>query len=130
MSDMTQADCIRARLGWIAETKQQFAITINSPMSRSGLAGGHWIKGTWDGGNWQAKVYPGVSMSGYGIPEFPYISKLMMSDGKQLVLNYDRGWDVRPKSPEVKQAYQEIGRAAMIWVQKHIDTGRHRRPGS
>lgn len=36
------------------------------------------------------------------------ISKLQIKDGDVTVLNYDRGWDVKPESPEVLAAYQTI----------------------
>lgn len=35
------------------------------------------------------------------------ISKLSINKGKQLLCNYDRGWDVEPKE-EVKKFYNEI----------------------
>ncbi len=57
---------------------------------------GNWKKGTIDGIKFQAKVYEKPSEE-YGI-DGGHVSKLWI-DG---MANYDRGWDVRPKTAEAK----------------------------
>ena len=57
---------------------------------------GNWIEGTINGARFHAKVYG--EGSEFGINE-GRVSKLWVRDEgkKQTILNYERGWDVRPK---------------------------------
>jgi hypothetical protein len=68
----------------------------------------YWTSGkitTMPGYTFTAKVYD--EPSSHGI-EGGKISKLQIKkDGKQVV-NYDRGWDERPKTPEQKEALHRI----------------------
>lgn len=50
-----------------------------------------------------AKIYDEGSM--YGINE-GRISKLTLKQGKETVANYDRGWDIPPKTTEAKKALE------------------------
>jgi len=56
-----------------------------------------WIDGTINGHTFQAKVYD--EGSEFGINE-GRVSKLWVRDeaGRQTIMNYERGWDVRPKT--------------------------------
>ena len=54
---------------------------------------------------WSAKVYD--EGSAYGI-KGGRISKLGISQDGKVVCNYDRGWDVRPQTPEAKQVYNML----------------------
>lgn len=45
--------------------------------------------------------------SDYGIDE-GRISKLMLKRDGRVVCNYDRGWDIRPRDPETKQALASL----------------------
>lgn len=45
--------------------------------------------------------------SDYGIDEGK-ISKLMLKRDGRVVCNYDRGWDIRPRDPETKQALASL----------------------
>ena len=96
--------------------------------------GGQWITGTWDGGTWGALVFSEPSEA-YGIPEFPHISKLYMNPKgmpgmRDVVVNYDRGWDVRPNTTELKKGYQEIASAATAAAKKAAAAGWYSRPGA
>lgn len=96
--------------------------------------GGQWITGTWDGGTWGALVFSEPSEA-YGIPEFPHISKLYMNPKGMpgfvdVVVNYDRGWDVRPSTPETKKGYQEIAKAVTEAAKKAAAAGWYSRPGA
>ena len=71
-----------------------------------------WITGWYvkDGKGYyiNAKVY--MEPSEYGINNGP-VSKFSISDEKDnLILNYDRGWDIKP-APEYKEVYREILKA-------------------
>ena len=51
--------------------------------------------------------------SQYGI-DGGCISKLMIKDNTQddkIVVNYDRGWDIKPETPEAAAAYETVLRA-------------------
>jgi hypothetical protein len=66
-----------------------------------------WVQGETTGGyRFQAKVFDNGSE--YGIDN-GRVSKLEIrwADGGILV-NYDRGWDVKPRTPEVKAAYDRV----------------------
>lgn len=54
---------------------------------------------------WEAKVYDEGSQFGINKGR---ISKLWISQDGEQVCNYDRGWDVRPKTPEAKQVYNML----------------------
>lgn len=36
------------------------------------------------------------------------ISKLMLKENGNIVLNYDRGWDIKPTTPNAKVALKEL----------------------
>ena len=64
-----------------------------------------WKKGTLEIGksvfSYWVKVYE--EGSEYGIDEGK-ISKLMLKRDGRVVCNYDRGWDIRPRDPDTRQA--------------------------
>lgn len=96
--------------------------------------GGQWITGTWDGGTWSAMVFSEPSEA-YGIPEFPHISKLAINPKDKpgiggVIVNYDRGWDIKPSTPELQKAYREIAQAATAEVKKAVKQGWYARTGS
>lgn len=73
----------------------------------------NWVMGEHEGGySFDALLFD--LSSEYGINE-GRVSKLMIKktgtegwDPRYAVVNYDRGWDVRPKTPEVRKVYKEI----------------------
>jgi hypothetical protein len=96
--------------------------------------GGQWITGTWNGGTWGALVFSEPSEA-YGIPEFPHISKLYMSPkGKpgfgDVIVNYERGWDIKPNTPETMKAYREIAQMVTAAAKKAAASGWYSRTGS
>ena len=109
---------MRVYRGSRSGAKAKFAVTITGRQGRQpGIPGG-WLTGSWDGGKWAALVFAEGSEV-YGLPEFRNISKLWIADtkGKEIV-NYDRGWDVKPATPEARQAFMEIGRVASAEASK------------
>lgn len=68
-----------------------------------------WETGTANGLSYQAKVFDVGSC--YGIND-GRISKLMLwntgAEGKTLVANYDRGWDLKPTTLQAKAALKQI----------------------
>ena len=64
-----------------------------------------WEEGTFKGLKWSAKIFNEGSK--YGI-NGGRVSKLWVSNGgkigdREVYLNYDRGWDIEPKTEEMKQ---------------------------
>ena len=92
--------------------KAKMAVNVTGTKGRQPGLPGKWFKGTWSGGRWEALVFAEPS-SVYGLAEFPNISKLWIADktGKA-VASYDRGWDVKPSTPEAQRAVMEVGRVA------------------
>lgn len=76
-------------------------IKIICPWSESG-----WISGTIAEFRFSAKVY-GVPSSKYGI-NGGRVSKLEIKKGTMPVVNYDRGWDIRPGSDEIKEIFRAV----------------------
>jgi hypothetical protein len=65
-----------------------------------------WVEGKATGGiTFCAKVFDKGSQ--YGINN-GCISKLDIRQGRNIIVNYDRGWDVKPQTPEVKEIYKLI----------------------
>lgn len=64
-----------------------------------------WKKLTYKGYQIEAKVYDEGSV--YGIDE-GRISKLWISHNGTCVVNYDRGWDIEPSTPEVQEVYDYV----------------------
>lgn len=64
-----------------------------------------WTKGTIDGFTYCVKHFE--EGSPFGINE-GRISKLDMRKDDRIVVNYDRGWDIKPKGKAVQAAYQKI----------------------
>lgn len=65
-----------------------------------------WVRGEGGGYKYQAKVYN--EPSDYGI-DGGRVSKLFIYEPRgAAVVEYDRGWGMRPKSPEVTKVYKEI----------------------
>ena len=68
-----------------------------------------WKEGTLEIGasvfTYCSKVYG--EGSDYGIDE-GRISKLMLKRDGRVVCNYDRGWDIRPRDPDTKQALASL----------------------
>lgn len=65
--------------------------------------GGNWYKGTYKNYEFEAKVFEEPSK--YGIPfnrnetgeiEGGKVSKLFITQDHEWIMNYDRGWDVKP----------------------------------
>ena len=78
--------------------KNAVTITLDS-RKRDG-----WVTGKVNGYDFEAKVFDEGSV--FGIKS-GRVSKLWMRKGDETV-NYDRGWDERPKSAEAKAAYTEL----------------------
>jgi hypothetical protein len=126
------ASYISAELNARPGAKAKMAASISRGINPK--KGGQWITGTWDGGTWGALVFSEPSEA-YGIPEFPHISKLYMNPKGMpgfgdVVVNYDRGWDVRPSTPETKKGYQEIAKAVTAAAKKAAASGWYSRPGA
>lgn len=64
-----------------------------------------WKDGIINGYLFSAKVFE--EPSEYGIDE-GRISKLNISKTGEILCSYDRGWDILPKTEEVKAVYQDI----------------------
>jgi hypothetical protein len=65
-----------------------------------------WIKGETSGGvTFEAKVYD--EPSEYGI-DGGRVSKLGVHEGNKWIVNYDRGWDLEPLTPEHNTIYEQI----------------------
>lgn len=77
-------------------------VLITQPRNERG-----WIKGQLGKYNFSAKVYG--EPSNYGINN-GCVSKLSIwqEPRKGSVVNYDRGWDVRPEGEEVTEAFEKI----------------------
>jgi hypothetical protein len=125
---------IAARLGMVARAgaKAEMAASISKGINPK--KGGQWITGTWDGGTWGALVFSEPSEA-YGIPEFPHISKLYMNPkGKpgfgDVIVNYERGWDIKPNTPETMKAYREIAQMVTAAAKKAAASGWYSRTGS
>lgn len=68
-----------------------------------------WVRGTVNGLKFLAKVYD--EPSGFGI-DHGRVSKLEIRDKDgNIAVTYDRGWDKRPKTAEMKKAYTELVKA-------------------
>ena len=59
----------------------------------------NWIMGTFDEYEFQAKHFDEPSYYHYGIND-GRTSKLWVSLDDELVMRYDRGWDVKPQTEE------------------------------
>jgi len=64
-----------------------------------------WSNGKIDGNEFQVKHFENGSE--YGIDE-GRISKLEIRKDGKLLVNYDRGWDKKPKDAAVKAVYEII----------------------
>ena len=64
-----------------------------------------WMFGSIDGYEYEAKVYD--LGSEYGI-NGGRISKLYVTKAGRVVINYDRGWDIKPKTAEANRILQAI----------------------
>lgn len=66
-----------------------------------------WVKGQLGKYSFSAKVYGEPSK--YGINK-GRVSKLFIwqEPGKASVVNYDRGWDIRPEGDEITEAFEKI----------------------
>ena len=68
--------------------------------------GTNWCNGTCGNYWFEAKLFDTGSM--FGIND-GRVSKLHIRDGNgKDVVNYDRGWDIRPKTGDIKEAYNAI----------------------
>ncbi len=86
-------------------TEEPQEIKIVRPWGESG-----WTVGTIGEFRFRAKVYGAPSK--YGIDN-GRVSKLEIKKGTMPVVNYDRGWDIRPESEEI----QEIFRAVLDYLE-------------
>lgn len=97
------------------QNNQREAETPSQPPKEAGLAldgggrdGGPWVEGrivTMKGYEFQAKVYNEPSQHGI---DGGKISKLEVRKDGDIVMNYDRGWDMKPSTPEQKEALHRI----------------------
>ena len=67
-----------------------------------------WKKGTLNGFEYWVKHYDDEG-SQHGI-EGGKISKLLIKRNNEMVSNYDRGWDIKPASPEAAEVFKELCR--------------------
>lgn len=82
-------------------------------MATSGmmLSFNDWIGGPWQKGHigneyaWSGKIYEEPSKFGINNGK---ISKLTVNKNGKVVVNYDRGWDIKPKNKQDKEAVNEI----------------------
>ena len=89
----------------VARRTSTNAVTI----TRDNRKEDYWIHGTVGDFKFEAKMFDEGSV--YGI-DHGRVSKLWMvralpNNGREIV-SYERGWDVRPKSPEAKAAFSEL----------------------
>lgn len=56
-----------------------------------------WYKGFLNGFNWEMKVY-----------EETGISKLNLTQDGRMVVNFDRGWDIKPQTAEQMLTIREL----------------------
>ena len=65
-----------------------------------------WLKGTATGGyRFCAKIFDEGSIHGI---DNGRVSKLEIRNDGKILVNYDRGWDVKPNTPEVEAVYKRI----------------------
>lgn len=102
----------RSMFGWdnkkesLEETKSEseinLTVDVNIPI---------WIKGTIKINDTEYEVQAKVFLEGseFGIDNGP-ISKLTIKNlnNKNTIVNFDRGWDIKPKNKEDKEIYKEI----------------------
>ena len=68
--------------------------------------GGTWKKGLLNGCDYQVLVFP--KGSPFGINK-GRISKLFIRDkNKKVIADYDRGWNVKPKSPDEQKVLKSV----------------------
>jgi hypothetical protein len=87
-----------------SEPPRQAGVAPDQPKDDKSL----WTDGrilTMEGYSFSAKMHDEPSK--FGI-EGGKISKLEVRKDDEIVMNYDRGWDVDPKTPEHKEALQRI----------------------
>ena len=71
-------------------------------IDRSSSTDGYgWRSGSYGNYTFQAKIYPTNKDNVHGINEGP-VSKLTVFHNRKTILNYDRGWDLRPKEQHHK----------------------------
>lgn len=102
----------RSMFGWdnkkesLEETKTEPEINLNVDVNIP-----VWIRGTIKINDTEYEVQAKVFLEGseFGIDNGP-ISKLTIKNlnNKNTIVNFDRGWDIKPKSKEDKEAYEEI----------------------
>jgi hypothetical protein len=79
-------------------------VTVSVTKDERKISG--WVIGEATGGyKFEAKVFDAGSL--YGI-DGGRVSKLGVRKDNKIVVNYDRGWDVPPQTPEVKAVYRRI----------------------
>lgn len=70
--------------------------------------GKNWVNGTIDGGEYyfESKLFDIGSI--FGINE-GRVSKLRIgNDNDSFIINYDRGWDVKPKTEKEKELFKNV----------------------
>ena len=102
----------RSMFGWdnkkesLEETKIEPEINLNVDVNIP-----VWIRGTIKIDDTEYEVQAKVFLEGseFGIDNGP-ISKLTIKNlnNKNTIVNFDRGWDIKPKSKEDKEVYEEI----------------------
>jgi hypothetical protein len=83
----------------------------------------NWVQGSITGGyKFEAKMYDEGSV--YGINK-GRVSKLGISKGGRTLVNYDRGWDIKSQTPEVKAICESV-LTKLNSLGKAADLGKHK----
>jgi len=86
--------------------KQTGGSGINAVITKDERLINDYVKGEAAGGiTFCAKIFDEGSV--FGIDN-GRVSKLDIRQGGKIVVNYDRGWDVKPKTPEIKAVYKSV----------------------
>lgn len=103
---MTTNKIVANALAWNAKSDMaRNAVSITRDSRRDDW----WVRGTVNGLSFMAKVYD--EPSGFGI-DHGRVSKLEIRDkDDNIAVTYDRGWESRPKTAEMKKAYTELVKA-------------------
>jgi hypothetical protein len=83
----------------------------------------NWVQGTINGGyKFEAKMFDNGSEFGINKGR---VSKLGISQNGKTLVNYDRGWDVKPQTPEVKAVCESV-LAKLNALGKEADIGKQK----
>jgi hypothetical protein len=88
----------------MAKNADENTIKVNITKDERRVDG--WVSGEATGEIWFcAKAFDEGSV--FGINK-GCVSKLDIRRGGEIIVNYDRGWDIRPQDPEVRAVYKRI----------------------